>query len=193
MILPYYNELLVAWPIARRGNRRMISESETSRTGLLGAVSLDKTTIPQHHLNIEDKVRSNLFPWRGQFSPQFVHRILTSYATQQDLILDPFVGSGTVLAEADSLGLAAFGAEINPAAFQMSQAYRMVNINVSDRRRAILHVERLLLDAFDQSPLFGYGHDDDAELKKLLVRIWSDEEDVHAKILIATLVVLLDF
>lgn len=33
------------------------------------AIPIDKFSIPQCDLNIENKTRSNLFAWNGQFSP----------------------------------------------------------------------------------------------------------------------------
>jgi hypothetical protein len=41
-----------------------------------GAMPLDTATIPQRRLNIDNKVRSNLFPWNGQFSPQLIEAFL---------------------------------------------------------------------------------------------------------------------
>ncbi len=79
--------------------------------------------IPQSILNITEKTRSNLFAWRGQFSPQLIESILKSYCLQNSVVLDPFVGSGTVLLEAGRLGLTSYGFEINPAAYSLSKVY----------------------------------------------------------------------
>ena len=178
-----------------RIGKHMINQSEASKANVLADIPLDKTTIPQHQLNIEDKVRSNLFPWSGQFSPQLVHRILSIYARDGNLVVDPFMGSGTVLAEAGMLGLPGFGAEINPAAFQMSQVYRLINIGIREREKVLSHVDQVLSQTFSHSPLFRHGLDNDnvAELKQALVQLWVDQEESLSKVLLATLVVLLDF
>jgi len=84
--------------------------------------------LPQDKLNIIDKTRSNLFSWRGQFSPQLIETILTLYCPHDSVILDPFAGSGTVLLEAGNLGLQAYGFEINPAALIISNIYELINI-----------------------------------------------------------------
>jgi hypothetical protein len=65
-------------------------------------------------LNIEEKNRSNLFAWRGQFSPQLVECLLDAYCLPGSVVLDPFAGSGTVLFEAALRSLPAYGFEINP-------------------------------------------------------------------------------
>ena len=72
-------------------------------------VPLDTKTIPQDRLNIDNKQRSNLFPWNGQFSPQLVEVLLRTYAPPAGFVVDPFLGSGTVLHEAGRLGHRAFG------------------------------------------------------------------------------------
>src|SRR5205085_4029744 len=78
-------------------------------------VALDRTTVAQELLNIDNKQRSNLFPWNGQFSPQLIEVLLRTYAPKNGLVLDPFAGSGTVLCEAGGLGMPVVGAEISRA------------------------------------------------------------------------------
>jgi len=56
--------------------------------------------LPQSVLNIEEKHRSNLFAWRGQFSPQLIDCLLDAYCPIDAIVMDPFSGSGTVLYEA---------------------------------------------------------------------------------------------
>jgi adenine-specific DNA methylase len=95
--------------------------------GNIGGLPLNTTDIPQSLLNIENKDRSNLFPWRGQFSPQLVETILDKYARSGFHVLDPFAGVGTVLYEAGLKGLRASASEINPAACRMAYTYRFIN------------------------------------------------------------------
>src|SRR5260370_2118975 len=90
-------------------------------------VRLDKTTIAQQLLNIDNKQRSNLFPWNGQFSPQLIEVLLRTYAPKKGLVLEPFAGSGTVLCEAGCLGLPVLGAGINPAACKMAPTSCLMN------------------------------------------------------------------
>jgi len=79
--------------------------------------------ISKEKLDIVEKTRTNLFPWRGQFSPQLIEIILSAYCLPNSVILDPFVGSGTVLLEAGILEFEAYGFEINPAAWILSKIY----------------------------------------------------------------------
>lgn len=52
-----------------------------------------------------------LHPYLGKFIPQLVEIFLRKYARRA--VVDPFVGSGTTLVEANALGLAAYGADIS--------------------------------------------------------------------------------
>ena len=89
--------------------------------------------VSQHLLNIEDKNRSNLFAWRGQYSPQLIEYLLEAYCLADSVVLDPFVGSGTVLLEAARVGLPAFEFEINPSAWSFSKVYEFSNLPPSFR------------------------------------------------------------
>lgn len=99
---------------------------------LRNSMPFDKP-LDSAYLDIEDKKRANLLAWRGQFSPQFVQIILENYAHKDDVVLDPFVGSGTVLVEAAHLGHQAFGYEVNPAAELLAKVYTFVGYNKRER------------------------------------------------------------
>lgn len=112
--------------------------------GLYHGTPLNTSEIPQDTLNIENKTRSNPLPWSGQFSPQLVNGLLHKYADQDSVILDPFVGSGTVLLEAGRIGLKAFGSEINPAAIAMSKVYQFINLPLNERQLCLEKTNDLL-------------------------------------------------
>ena len=101
-----------------------------------------RKTVPHELLNIELKNRSNLFAWRGQFSPQLIECLLDAYCESISVILDPFAGSGTVLLEAAMKQLSAYGFEINPAAWCFSKLYEYSNIQPSSRQEAILELQQ---------------------------------------------------
>lgn len=101
-------------------------------------------TLPQELLNIEDKVRSNCFAWRGQFSPQLIQYLLQAYCPASASVLDPFSGSGTVLHEAALVSLQAYGYEINPAAWIFSKVYEFANRSQVERNFAIEELRDVL-------------------------------------------------
>ncbi|MGC9049154.1 MAG: DNA methyltransferase [Patescibacteria group bacterium] len=54
-----------------------------------------------------------LHPYLGKFIPQLVEVFLKHYFRKGDFILDPFMGSGTTLIEANVLGMSSAGIEIS--------------------------------------------------------------------------------
>ncbi|NEU30138.1 site-specific DNA-methyltransferase [bacterium LRH843] len=94
----------------------------------------DKESVPQEKLDLDDKTRSSLFPWRGQFSPMFIELLLNEYSKPNDIVLDPFAGSGTTLFESANKNLTCFGAELNPSAVLMSKTAQFVNVPLEERK-----------------------------------------------------------
>jgi SAM-dependent methyltransferase len=146
--------------------------------------------IPQDVLDIEEKNRSNLFAWRGQFSPQLIECLLEAYCPPDSVVVDPFAGSGTVLYEAATMSLAAFGFEINPSAWSFSKLYEFANIPLGARDVAISELRSRIEDEFriiifwdDELPVH--------EVERKIIRIGKSISD-NAKILCNALVVLLD-
>jgi 16S rRNA G966 N2-methylase RsmD len=97
--------------------------------------------LVQDRLNVADKSRSNVFSWRGQFTPQFVEYLLDELATETDVIADPFCGSGTVLLEAATKGHVAFGLELNPAAYAMAKFACLSSLSLKERMDLVRTVE----------------------------------------------------
>lgn len=106
------------------------------------------------------------------------------------MVLDPFVGSGTVLYEAASMSLAAYGFEINPSAWSMSKIYELINMPHAARDVTISELCGKLETEF---PVTIFSDDDLSieEVEEKIVRIGKSIGD-GAKILCNALVVLLD-
>jgi len=141
-------------------------------------------------LNIEGKNRSNLFAWRGQFSPQLIEYLLNAYCHPGSVVLDPFAGSGTVLYEAAAMSLPAYGFEINPAAWCFSKLYEFTNTDTEERRQIINELQESLNKQF-RFILFSDDHLDDNVVETKIASIGNLISD-RAKILCNALVVLLD-
>ena len=161
-------------------------------------VALDRTSLPQSSLDITNRVRTNPFPWRGQFSPQLVEALLTAFAPRNSCILDPFVGSGTSLVEAARFGLTAFGGEINPAAIILARVYSLINLEADKRQVVLLELQEKIFDLVDSShgPLFSHSEresPDRTDLESALVRLTHETRSTAAGVLAAALVVLCDF
>lgn len=61
------------------------------------AMSFD---LDYEKLNVYYKSKTSRFPWRGQFSPEFIDYLIATVFCDSEVIYDPFCGSGTVLYEA---------------------------------------------------------------------------------------------
>lgn len=153
---------------------------------LMSQIPLNQTEICQSKLNIEQKERSNLFPWNGQFSPQLVEALLNNYAFPKTKIFDPFLGSGTILAEAASRNLEAIGTEINPAAFQFASTYSICNAGIDHRELIIQSLENTISKVLEDAVS---GHPVADELLLIYKKIRQPE----TKSLMKTLLLLLDY
>ena len=159
-------------------------------------MSLDRESLPQSRLDIAERVRTNLLPWNGQFSPQLVEGLLSAYAPRGSVVLDPFVGSGTSLVEAARLGLASTGSDLNHAAVVLARVYQFINLDPSARADALRCLRERLYEAVGSphGPLFcSRGATGRKELEAALVRLWRGTTPSLARNLAAALVVLCDF
>lgn len=59
--------------------------------------------------------------YRGNFAPQIARNLILQYTKENELLLDPMVGSGTTLIEAKLLNRNAYGIDINPNAVELSK------------------------------------------------------------------------
>lgn len=170
--------------------------ASTSHKHALQQLPIDRTEIDQALLNIERKERSNPLPWNGQFSPQLVETLLKKYASDGQRVLDPFIGSGTLLFEAASRKLAACGADINPAACYLARSYTLANRSLPNREKLCDRFSRILWEYFPpEMPLFN-----DSASKRtvrdrgsLLTPIRKQVEKSDGAVLLAALIVLCDF
>lgn len=126
----------------------------------------------QNKLNVITKSRTNHFNWRGQFTPDFVDYLLDEFASDGCVIADPFAGSGTVICESMGRGLNCVGFEINPAAYYMTNFYRIALLPISSREHLIDDVKNVLnstLSQFDaDAPVFTLSQSYRESYKNLL-------------------------
>ncbi len=160
----------------------------------LSELALDQVDIPVARLNIEAKERSNLFSWNGQFSPQFVEAMLARYASEGSTILDPFCGSGTVLAEASRIGLAATGIELNPAAYILARTYSLSNLTQKYRLEVLDSVERKLQSVFPKGwPLLMVVDAGSPETYQPALTTLQTAMTLHERYLLESFIILSDF
>jgi len=120
------------------------------------------TTVLQEKLNLQTKLRTSLFPWRGQFSPELVELLLDKYSHFGDVVFDPFAGSGTTLFECSRKNLSCYGTEINPAAIEMANTIYFVHSSHITRETTVRKA-RWVVEShfeFEEQNLFNYQNYD---------------------------------
>ncbi|ADC62546.1 DNA methyltransferase [Allochromatium vinosum] len=146
----------------------------------------------QERLDVTNKSRSNIFNWRGQFTPQFVDYILEEFATNASAVIDPFCGSGTVLLEAASRNIAGFGIELNPAAYAMAKFSTLALLDLRQRLELSRQIESHInstVRTFGGLPLWNESSDYRAKAANLLnfARTLLDKSETKKQTLLSTL------
>lgn len=144
------------------------------RGGVFASMPLDRMVIPQAVLDIRQKTRSNPLEWNGQFSPQFVEAVIQFYRESTSKVLDPFVGSGTVLLEAARAGVAGIGLEVNPAAANLASIYGLTRLDPNQRQRLIQKFFELTMDVGRNGPLFKAESETPSDI---LLRAWQRSQN----------------
>ena len=160
-----------------KGEMANMSKNESA----FSEIEIDHSDIPQGDLNIDVKTRSNLFNWNGQFSPQFIEALLKKYANKGDVVIDPFLGSGTVLAECARRGLEAYGIELNASAYFMAKTYEYSNLKLEEREKIIDKIDKIISKIY-------YVEEIVTGLKAGM----ENCEDTRVSNLISTLIVIMD-
>jgi ubiquinone/menaquinone biosynthesis C-methylase UbiE len=90
-----------------------------------------------------------LFPYRGKFHPQMIKGLLNIMGLKPgDTVLDPMMGSGTVLIEAALMGIKSIGVDASPFCALMVQA-KLDGLSVNlDQVRKALENGRAVFDHF---------------------------------------------
>lgn len=144
-------------------------------------IPINRTLIAQSALDINNKVRSNLFAWNGQFSPQFVEVLLTNFADSSDVVIDPFAGSGTTLCESARKGIRAYGMELNASAYHMAKIYELANKTITERTEIVSNIDSLLNEVTDTD-----------DILPVITNSIQLMQDTPIANVLSTLVVLLD-
>lgn len=144
-------------------------------------IPINRTLIAQSALDINNKIRSNLFAWNGQFSPQFVEVLLTNFADSSDVVIDPFAGSGTTLCESARKGIRAYGMELNASAYHMAKIYELANKTITERTEIVSNIDSLLNEVTDTD-----------DILPVITNSIQLMQDTPIANVLSTLVVLLD-
>jgi len=139
-------------------------------------------------------ITHNYHRYPAKFIPQLAARLICEFSEVGDLVIDPFMGSGTALVEAKVHGRRSFGVDINPVAYLISKAkitpiepnYLDSIIGQVEMRLAKYHTGQLML--FEESRLREYAinhqrinywfkPDTNQELAKIYAQIDDIQDD----------------
>lgn len=137
------------------------------------------------------QTRTNPLPWKGQFSPQLIEVLLRAYGTAGAHVVDPFVGSGTVLGECARTKYAATGIEVNPGAAILARVYAFANLAKNDRLSIWEKANRSLVRALAAAQA-DITADAIANVRPQVVARASERADPAAMALIKAALVLSD-
>jgi DNA modification methylase len=94
--------------------------------------------IPEHQ---RTKHVHRLHPYLGKFIPQLVEWFLARYFQPDDVILDPFMGSGTTLVQGNEMHMHTIGIDISPFNCLIARV-KTTKYNLLQARAEILEVEK---------------------------------------------------
>lgn len=144
-------------------------------------IVIERNKGVQSLLNIENKTRSNIFSWNGQFSPQFIESLLQMYAQEDDVVFDPFLGSGTTLGEAERQNISAFGIELNASAYFMAKTYEGATYTLVERSTFVSAIDNILSRI-----------EDDNEIISVLQNSIEKNAGTAVANVLSTLIILMD-
>lgn len=75
--------------------------------------------------------------YRGNWSPYIPRNLILRYSEENDIVLDPFLGSGTTLIETKLLKRKGIGIDINPDAIEITKSN--LNFNINNEYNPILY------------------------------------------------------
>ena len=85
-----------------------------------------------------ERLTHYLFRYPAKFHPPVARTLLKTYSGPNDVVLDPFSGSGTLLEEAAVLGRRSIGVDVDPVAVAVAQSkvhrYRISTLRASGDR-----------------------------------------------------------
>src|SRR6185437_4816268 len=145
-----------------------------------GAFSMSYTTARKRKVNSEinrlypeDRSIHEWYRFVLSFPPHLVRDYLTRWNIDSTrCVLDPFCGTGTVLAECKKLGIPSIGIEANPVAYFASHT----KVDWSPSPDGLLEhahlvasdaLRRLADDGIEDAPLFGGRYEGDPEIRTL--------------------------
>jgi len=112
------------------------------------------------------------YPYKGKFHPQMIRALINySQAKPGDLVLDPYIGSGTTCLEAQVLGIDSVGVDISPVCNVISKV-KTQSVEVIDE---IVEKTKGILSKNSGSSLSDFTNESDEKLGDAIEKIENEK------------------
>jgi len=120
----------------------------------------------------------NLYPYKGKFYPRVVRTLINAFKLDSDdLLLDPFNGSGTTTHEASLMGIKSVGIDVTPMGIVLSDLKN--DLLFTDEKKFYFHFQDLR-DILQQIEAKKWQHSDPV-IQKLMLAIYFDTIDAFVR------------
>jgi len=96
-------------------------------------------------INKRDKSGAHKFKYHGNFVPQIAYQFISRFTKKGDWILDPFLGSGTTLIEAQRLRRNSIGIELSKEVAEAAEE-RIISERQEDIKSIVIHGDSKKVD-----------------------------------------------
>jgi len=112
------------------------------------------------HLREKDTTKHvhRLHPYKGKFIPQLVEYFIEAYFKKNDILLDPFCGSGTSLVQAHEMGIHIIGIDVSHFNAMISEA-KLLNYDFSLLEHEIKKIKQMLMSEKKNDRLAAFEQD----------------------------------
>ena len=151
-----------------------LTKYSSKKPSISNAIELIKT-IPWKQGNFKKQSWPNwlhhMAPYAGRMTPQIAHWLIRCFSKEQDVILDPFCGIGTVPLESNLLNRNSIGFDLNPYAYTTSVAKmerKRLTTHVTFLENLVLKPDKKILKTVPTWVHEFYNEDTLAELLELI-------------------------
>ncbi len=139
------------------GNQNLLKKRAAYFKKINGATSdYEKLVQFNQTSSINQYLTHWIYPYKGKFHPQMIRALLNFIQVKEgDLVLDPFLGSGTTALESQVLGINSIGVDVSPVCVLISKV-KTQSVDVLDKikeiKNEILKYNGRSLMNFDVNP-----------------------------------------
>ena len=176
---PSFEDASNGLEIDRDPDRRLVS-----RLTYFSGASNGRSTIQTLQCRLENAVQPTrkrqatrysvhgMHEYKGKFNPQVVRAVLNIFKIGRDqMVLDPFCGSGTTLVECSHIGVKSYGVDLNPFAVFLANAKLLALSTPAGTLKTVLERITVALEKVSHKEMVV-----EEDLRSQYLRSWFDFE-----------------